>query len=92
MDGDQLGFDLGDQRPKGETVYFNPDEIRQDMMEILAIARSAVDAPPWDAQELRIQKISFPLLATWLPDEEERKQLCFEFAQEVERIELMMAA
>lgn len=92
MDGDQFGFDLGDQRPKGEPVYFNPDEIREDMMAILTAARNAVDSPPWDAQEFKINKISFPLLATWLPDEEERNQLCFEFAREVERIELLMAA
>jgi hypothetical protein len=35
--------------------------------------------------------VVFPQMARWLPDEE-RDQLCFEFAQEVERIALLMAA
>ena len=72
-----------------------------------ASSGAAADAPPplrfdgepsievgliWDADTLNYRRIQFPHLASWLPDEDERAQLCFEFAQEVERIQLLMAA
>lgn len=39
----------------------------------------------------RYNKVVFPRMARWLPDDE-RDQLCFEFFRELERIELLMAA
>ena len=69
-------------------------EIRSDgswMYQGTPIARRALDACPWDERTFRYHKVVFPQLATWLP-EDERDQLRFEFAAEVERIELLMAA
>ena len=56
-----------------------------------AIAKRAQDACPWDERTFKYHKVVFPQMADWLPAEE-RDQLRFEFAQEVERIELLMTA
>ena len=69
----------------------DPDEIREELHGILAIARRAQDACPWDERTFKYHKVVFPQMANWLP-EEERDQLRFEFAQEVERIEQLLAA
>ena len=91
MAEEQLGFDLGEKaRPPG--VYFDPDEIREDALALLADARAATAESHWDAGTLKYHRIAFPHLVSWLPDEAERDQLCFEFAREVERIELLLAA
>lgn len=91
----QLGFDLGtDQRRPGEDgrPLFDPDEIRGDALAIIAEARTCTRDGPWDAAELKYRRIMFPHLVSWIPDEEERAQLRFDFAREVERIELLLAA
>lgn len=89
-DSAQLGFDLGEQ-PK--TVGYVPDlvEIREDAQAILASARAVTSEAMWDERTYRYNKVVFPQMTRWLPDEE-RDQLCFEFFQELERIELLMAA
>lgn len=87
----QLGFDLGDTpRPRASELP-DPNEIREELLGILAIARQAQDACPWDQREFQYHKVVFPQMANWLP-EAERDQLRFEFAQEVTRIELLLAA
>lgn len=40
---------------------------------------------PWDERKARMWQIVFPQMANWLPDDE-RNQLRFEFAQEIERL------
>ena len=45
----------------------------------------------WERRTYRYNKVVFPQMTRWLPDDE-RDQLCFEFAREIERIELLMAA
>lgn len=88
---DQLGFDLGaDERP--DRPLFDPDEIRGDAAAIIAEARRCTRDGPWDAAELRYRRIMFPHLVSWIPDEAERDQLCFELFREVERIETLLAA
>ncbi len=86
----QLGFDLGDLAP---AAPYEPDrdEIRRELIEVLAEARNACDECPWDERTLKYHKVVFPQMANWLP-EEERDQLRFAFAREVERIELLLAA
>lgn len=81
--------DLFPPAPREERV--DPDEVRTELTEILEIARAATEEAPWDARTFLYHKVVFPQMATWLPDEE-RDQLCFAFAREVERIELLMAA
>lgn len=86
----QLGFDLGDSAPPPP---YEPDrdEVRRELQEVLAEARSAQEECPWDERTLKYHKVVFPQMANWLP-EDERDQLRFEFTQEVERIELLLAA
>ena len=86
----QLGLDLGEAKP---APSHEPDreEVRRELLEVLADAKGAVDACPWDERTFEYHKVVFPQMANWLP-EAERDQLRFEFACEVERIELLMAA
>jgi hypothetical protein len=42
---------------------------------------------PWPEKKQRVWQIIFPNMAKWLPDDE-ADQLCFEFAQEIERLKL----
>ncbi len=69
----------------------DPDEIRAELTQILAMAKAATDESPWDRRTFLYHKVVFPQMARWLP-ESERDQLCFDFAMEVQRIELLMAA
>lgn len=89
-DSAQLGLDLGDKR-EAARAWPDPDEIRVDVHAILASARAVTAGNMWDRRTYRYNKVFFPELAEWLPDEE-RDQLCFEFFRELERIELLMAA
>lgn len=89
-DEHQFGFELGEAAPP--SVYApNLSEVREDLNSILAQAQAATDAPPWDARTMRYNKIVFVQMAKWLPDEE-AEQLCFEFRNELERIETLLAA
>ncbi len=86
----QLDFDLGD---KAAPRSYEPDrdEVRAELGTILAQARAARDRSPWDRRTFRYHQVVFPQMANWLPDTE-RNQLCFEFAQEMARIEALLAA
>ncbi|MEZ5695302.1 MAG: hypothetical protein R3E18_02375 [Sphingomonadaceae bacterium] len=86
----QLGLDLGDSTP-APSYEPDRDEVRRELQEVLAEARSAQEECPWDERTFKYHKIVFPQMANWLPDDE-RDQLRFEFAKEVERIELLLAA
>ena len=85
----QLGLDLEDMRPDPTKV--DPDDIRTELLDLLAIARSAHDVAPWDRRTHRYHQVVFPQMARWLPDDE-ANQLRFEFARELERIEALLAA
>lgn len=82
--------DLFPQAPREETV--DPDDVRAELIDLLAIARAARDAAPWDRRTQRYHRVVFPQMARWLRDEGEAAQLCFEFAQELDRIEELLAA
>jgi hypothetical protein len=86
----QMGFDLGDA-PKPQSYEPDRDEIRAELAEILEQARGATTGSPWDERAFKYHKVVFPQMANWLP-EAERDQMRFEFAREIERIELLMAA
>ncbi len=85
----QFGLGLEDTRP--DPTRIDPEEVRQELMALLELARSAHDAAPWDRRTQRFHQVVFPQMARWLPDDE-AAQLCFEFAQELERIETLLAA
>ena len=86
----QLGFDLGESVAK-DSWEPDPDEVREDAEAILASARAVTAENMWDRRTYRYNKVVFPQMTRWLPDDE-RDQLCFQFFQELERIELLMAA
>jgi hypothetical protein len=86
----QLGFDLGDDT-KPVSYEPDPEEVREDALAILASARAVTAEAMWDERTYRYNKVVFPQMTRWLPDDE-RDQLCFEFFRELERIELLMAA
>ena len=69
------------------TVSYLPDPavIRQRLHAVLTTARQA-DHMPWEPRKARMWRTVFPQMANWLP-EEERDQLRFEFARELERLE-----
>ena len=69
-----------------EHVYrADPDEVRRDLLRLLAEARAA-KTMPWEPRKVRLFKTIFPQMSGWLP-EDEAKQLCFEFAAEIARLE-----
>lgn len=84
---DQL--DMFPETPRAESV--DPEGVRAELIELLAQARAARDAAPWDRRTQRYLRTVFPQMARWLP-EEEAAQLCFAFAVELDRIELLLAA
>jgi len=87
---EQLGFDLGEE-PARASEWPDPAEVREDALEMLATARAVTAETVWDRRTYRYNKVVFPQMTRWLPDDE-REQLCFEFFKELERIELLMAA
>jgi hypothetical protein len=87
---EQLGLDMFDE-PDPKSEWPDPEEIRVKLLATLHIAQRALDACPWDERTFKYHKTVFPQMANWLPDDE-ANQLRFEFAREVERIELLMAA
>ena len=83
-------FDLFPKQPRVEKV--DPEEVRAEMIELLARARAAIDAAPWDARRQRFWRKVYPQMSNHLIDREEAAQLCFEFAAELDRIEELLAA
>lgn len=90
-DSGQLGFGFAEEKPAAESWTPDPDEVREDAQAILAAARAVTADSLWDQRTYRYNKVVFPQMTRWLPDDE-RDQLCFEFFRELERIELLMAA
>lgn len=76
---------FADHRPGPRKVMDFQTEARRRLEAALAEAKAA-DRMPWTKRELEKWQILFPQMAGWLPDEE-RDQLCFEFAQEIERLQ-----
>lgn len=64
----------------------NPDRVRRRLNGLLDKARNA-DAMPWSDRDVGMWEIVFPQMANWLPDDE-ANQLCFELAQELQRLKL----
>lgn len=77
--------------PDAPSEWPDPAEVREDLLAMLASARNVTAHNLWDLRTYRYNKVVFPQMSRWLPDDE-RDQLCFEFFCELERIELLMAA
>jgi hypothetical protein len=63
----------------------DPDEVRAELLSVLAKARAA-QRLPWDARGALYWRTVFPQMTNWLPDEE-AAQLRFEFEAEIRRLE-----
>ncbi len=87
IEGDQLSlFGVGEDRMQLTVRSFAPDPetIRHRLNSLLERARQS-EAMPWPERKARMWQTVFRQMADWLP-EEEAVQLCFEFAQEIERL------
>ncbi|MFN3623249.1 MAG: hypothetical protein ACK4TP_04225 [Hyphomicrobium sp.] len=87
-DSDHQGSLFGDgddrlQPPRPSTLP-DPNVVRLRLVSLLEKARSAT-IMPWSERDARMWQTVFPNMTKWLPDEE-AEQLCFEFAQELERL------
>lgn len=84
----QPRLDLGEKTPS-RTYEPNLEEIREDLAAILASARAVTAEAPWDDRTFRYNRIIFPQMTRWLPDDEAAR-LCSEFSAEIERIERLL--
>lgn len=66
------------------TFYPDPDEVRAELLKILAEARAA-RTMPWDDSRVALYRTIFPQMTNCLP-EEEGAQLRFAFMQELARL------
>ena len=82
-----------DRIPNPPRPSHEPDlgEVREDLAAMLDEARRVTADSLWDERTYRYNKIVFPQMSRWLP-EDEAQQLCFEFSRELERIEKLLAA
>lgn len=80
-------FGSGENRMQAQRQRTEPDpeSVRLRLKSILEKARSA-ERMPWSERDARMWQTVFPNMAKWLP-KEEADQLCFEFAQEIERLQ-----
>ncbi len=62
-----------------------PEKVRQKMLAMLGQIQGAEECP-WSEDELGLNKVIFPQMANWLP-EDEAAALRREFAAEVARLE-----
>jgi len=74
------------EAPRGrESAGADPEAVRVRLRAMLAQARAAEGAPPWDERTTRLYEIIFPQMANWLPPEE-AAQLRLAFAGEMSRL------
>ena len=75
---------FADQPPPPRKVMDFQAEARKRLHKMLVEARSA-ETLPWTIREVETREILFSQMSEWLA-EDEGKQLCFEFAQEMDRL------
>jgi len=63
----------------------DPEKVRSRLHKILAEARAA-NKLPWEPTTVSLYRTIFPQMANWLP-EDEGAQLCFQFEEELARLE-----
>lgn len=71
--------------PPAQNYDPDPEEVRAELLDILARARAA-PGEPWPAKEASYWGTVFPQMANWLPAEEAQR-LRREFAAELARLE-----
>jgi hypothetical protein len=83
--GDRRQLDMFGSPPAQEIPDPDPEEVRTELLGILATARAAPKVP-WPAKELSYWRTVFPQMANWLPAEEAAR-LRGEFTAELARLE-----
>jgi hypothetical protein len=63
----------------------NPDEVRAELLRVLAQVRAA-QSFPWDTRRTLYWRTVFPQMTNWLPAEE-AAQLRFDFETEIRRLD-----
>ena len=63
----------------------DPDEVRAELLAVLAEVRAA-QTLPWDPRRALYWRTVFPQMTNWLPDEE-AAELRFAFEAEIRRLE-----
>lgn len=80
---------FANQPVPGEKEYRpDPSVIRARLHKLLARARAAEHASPWNEHDTRKWRTVFPQMANWLP-ETEAEQLRLEFRTELDRLSHM---
>lgn len=82
--GSLFGSGDGRMRAPSQRSLPDPEAVRMRLKALLEKARSA-QKMPWSEHDAEMWQTVFPNMAKWLP-ESEAQQLCFEFAQEIERL------
>lgn len=77
--------DLFDEDAPTPVYRADPDEVRAELLQILAEARAARTLP-WEPSKTAFYRTVFPQMANWLPDDE-ANQLRLDFATELARLE-----
>jgi hypothetical protein len=72
--------DLFEDRPS-QGVSADPEEVRAEMLALLAESRAA-KTMPWTEDDVGFYQTVFPQMSNWLP-KEEAAQLCLEFDAEI---------
>jgi hypothetical protein len=80
-----FGAGANQMEPPRQRTNPDPETIRLRLRSLLETARLA-RLMPWSERDARMWQIVFPQMANWLP-EQEAEQLCFEFAQEIRRLQ-----
>ena len=83
QDDDQDLF--GEDSPTPE-YRADPDEVRAELLKILAEIRLAHKLP-WEPRKTSVYRTTFPQMTLWLP-EDEGAQLRLEFEKELERLKV----
>jgi hypothetical protein len=80
-------FGPGENRLQAPPTRATPDPeiVRYRLLSVLEKARSA-EKMPWPERQAQMWQTVFPNMAKWLPGDE-AKQLCFEFAREMDRLQ-----
>lgn len=80
-------FGVGEDRLLAPQQRLTPDtETIRLRLKALVEKVKLADEMPWSEREARMWQTVFPNMAKWLP-EAEGDQLCFEFAQEMRRLQ-----
>lgn len=82
--GDLFRNDDDAEERETPTWYPDPDEVRSELLAILAQMRAA-EVIPWDADRTALYRTIFPQMTNCLPDEE-AAQLRFDFEAELARL------